>query len=94
MPGVHVPSTDGSARGLIAVSDMAVRPEETLAHELGHHCGLARATSTSTIRAPLTSRGFPCNIMFLKVKGSLRDTFYRDQIRADAPEFASLKLGP
>lgn len=72
--GAHVGTADRSLRGLIAVSDMAVRPHETLTHELGHLCGLDLGEP-----AHPSSRQFNRNVMFRK-GDVVRDTFYRDQI--------------
>ena len=90
VPGVHERSKDlSSARGLIAVSDLAPRLDETLAHELGHQCGLDIGHPN-----PSTSRGFTGNIMFGSSSSKVvRETFYRDQIELIC-RAAPLKLGP
>jgi hypothetical protein len=72
--GVTVGTTDQSLRGLIAISDLSPAPERTLAHELGHLCGLDVGQQSHP-----SSRGFSRNVMF-RSDGQQRDSLYRDQI--------------
>jgi hypothetical protein len=73
--GVTVPSpTDLSLHGLIAISDLSRAPGLTLAHELGHLCGLDVGD-----REHRSSRRFPQNLMF-KDDNQQRDSLYRNQI--------------
>lgn len=79
--GATVGTTDSSLRGLIAISDLSRAPEQTLAHELGHLCGLDLGDETHP-----SSRRFPRNVMFSPKTftppsdGQQRDSLYREQI--------------